>query len=78
MKIKILYRYDQNGITIDSLIPLEGSVKYIERYRLVADENMALTKDNEKLYSVIDIDQEDLINWVEVEQPEDKRIKQVL
>lgn len=78
MKIKLLYRYRKNDMAIDSLNLPEEQVEYIERYRLVADENMALTKDNEKLYSVIDIDQEDLINWVEVEKPEETRIKQVL
>ena len=77
MTIKLLYRYNQEQMTIDSLILPEEQEQYIERYRLVADENMALAKDNEKFYSVIDIDQEDLINWVEIEQPEEARIKQV-
>lgn len=70
MKIKILYRYDQNGMTIDSLIPPEGSVEYVMRYRLVADESMSLTKDNEKFHSVIDISKDDLDNWFEVSIPE--------
>ena len=73
MTIKLLYRYRQDDMTIDSLNLPEEQVEYIERYRLVADENMSLTKDNEKLYSVIDIDQEDLINWVEVDKPIEKQ-----
>ena len=75
MTIKLLYRYQQDEMTIDSLSLPDGQTEYIGRYRLVADENMVLTKDNEKLYSVIDINTEDLPNWVEIEQPEIMRFK---
>ena len=78
MTIKLLYRYNQEQMIIDSLILPEGQEQYIERYRLIADEGMLLTKDNEHQYSVIDIDKEDLLNWVEVERPVEESNEQVL
>ena len=67
MIIKLLYRYYKDNMIIDSLSQPEG--EYIERYRLIAEEGKVLTQDNETLYSVIDINQEDLTTWVEIDKP---------
>ena len=70
MITKILYRYTHDNITIDSLILPEGQTEYAERYRLIADPDKALTKDDENFCTVIDIDQSDLELWHEVDKPE--------
>lgn len=68
MKTKILYRYKKGQMIIDSLTLPEGIVEWVERYRIVADVGMALTKDGTKQYKVIDIDQDQLPMWQEVEK----------
>ena len=69
MKTIILYCYNTDEATVVS--PNQPEVEYIERYRLVADENKVLTKDGKNLYTIIDIDKEDLASWREADRPED-------
>lgn len=69
MTTKILYRYKKDNYTIDSPNKPEG--EYIERYRLVADENKMLTKNGTDLYTVIDINKEDQFYWYEVDKPQE-------
>ena len=69
MITKILYRYHKDDAIIDSIELPEGQTEYIERYRLRAELGKVLTKDDKKFYSVIDIDQNDLENWREVDKP---------
>lgn len=70
MITKTLYRYNSDKAVIDSLILPEGQTEYTERYRLIADEGKVLTKDNENLYTVIDIDKADSLQWYEIDKPE--------
>lgn len=58
MKTKIIYRYKQNEMITDSPLPPEDGIDVIERYRLVAEDGLALTRDGEKYYRVIDIDKD--------------------
>lgn len=67
MTARILYRFKINNHTVDSLIKPDG--EYIERLRLIADEDKLLTKDGEKTYTVIDIDKPEQPSWYEIEQP---------
>ena len=71
MITKVLYRYTCDNTTIDSPILPEGQTEYIERYRLIADLDKVLTKDDENFCTVIDIDQSDLELWHEVDKPEE-------
>lgn len=66
MQIKTLYRYRRGNEVIDSPIPPKSTTEWMERYRLVADEGYLLTKDDEELCTVVDIDQDDLSLWHEV------------
>ena len=68
MIVKTLYRYEQDGVTIDSL--QQPDCGYLERFRLIADENMLLTQDEETFFVVIDVDKEDVHSWKEVPIPE--------
>lgn len=68
MIIKPLYRYQQGDITVDSLE--KPDCEYVERYRLVADDDKSLIKNGEDIFTVIDIDQADLALWTEVATPE--------
>lgn len=72
MEIKILYRYIEKGRVVDSLNASLEIGEQIERYRLVADEGFVLTIDGENKYSVIDIDQDQLSLWYEIEAPVEK------
>ena len=76
MITKILYRYNKGDATIDSPILPEGQTEYTERYRLIADQDKVLTKDDEKFCTVIDIDQSDLELWHEVDKPKEEESSQ--
>ena len=73
MITKTLYRYKTEKYTVDSLT--KPDCEYIERARLIADEGKMLTKDGEKLASVVDVDKDDASNWYEVEQPTSYRLR---
>lgn len=65
MTKNIVYRYlGRNGI-ITSPILLEGNAP-IEMYRLIADENKALTN-GEIVVKMIDVFAEDLGKWTEID-----------
>jgi hypothetical protein len=74
MIIKELYRYTIKDAVVDCLSKL--NVDYILRYRLVAENDKVLTKDDQRFCRVIDINAEDLDLWREVENPKRSRIKQ--
>lgn len=67
MKNITLYKFQRKdgGTTVS---PHKPNCEYTTSNRLVADEGMMLTKDNEHFYSVIDTD--DIDGWREVEQTE--------
>ena len=61
-----IYRYlGRNGI-ITSPILLEGNAP-IKMYRLIADEDKALT-DGEIVIKMVDIFSEDLGKWIEIDE----------
>lgn len=67
-KIK-LYRYlGKNGV-LDSPILFE-EMNYVLRYRLVAAENKILKNGDKKFY-MIDVNADEVKNWVEVEDNQD-------
>ena len=76
MITKLMYRYTRDSATIDSPILPEGQTEYTERIRLIAEPNKALTKDDENFCTVIDIDQNDLELWHEIDKPEPPEDKQ--
>jgi hypothetical protein len=71
MQIVTLYRYEraEGGITVS---PTKPQSEYTELYRLIADEDKALTQDGENLFGVIDT--ESTNGWYEVELPETEEI----
>lgn len=70
MTKKTLYRYEREGggITISTKRP---SGNYTKRYRLIADDGKALTRDGVDFRSVVDVDSVD--GWQEVDAPEEER-----
>lgn len=72
MIIKNLYKFNvDDGITFSLNLP-ENITEYTLMYRLVADKDKVLTKDNNKFYSCIDVTQEQYWNeeWQEIDKPE--------
>ena len=69
MITKPLYSYKKDGYIIDS--PNKPECEYTERYRLVADDKKLLTKNGTDLFSIIDIDITDYLNWREVDMPQE-------
>ena len=67
MEIKALYKYTRpdGGITVSVNKP---DVEYIEMYRLIADENKAVTLDGENLYPCVDVTSVD--GWYECDNKE--------
>ena len=68
MTIKTLYRYkrEDGGVTVS---PEKPNCEYEEHYRLIADENKALTNNGTDLYPVVDVDGID--GWYEVDAPKE-------
>lgn len=66
MQTIILYRYsrEDGGITTS---PVKPNVAYTERFRLVADEGKALTRDGVDFTACIDVSTTD--GWYEVDAP---------
>lgn len=60
-----IFKRDDGGTTVS---PNKPNCEHTTSHRLVADEGMMLTKDDEHFYSVIDTDNVD--GWREVEMPE--------
>lgn len=71
MTVIPLYRYERadGGITVS---PTKPQSEYTELYRLIADEDKALTQDGENLFKVIDT--ESTGGWYEVETPDTEEI----
>ena len=63
MEIKTVYRYEREPgkVTVSTEKP---DVEYVETYRVIADEGMAVTRNGEDLYSVVDTDIKD--GWTEI------------
>ena len=66
MKVITLYKYtrEDGGITVS---PNKPESEHAELVRIIADEGKRITKDGEKLYTVID--QETADGWYEVDAP---------
>ena len=65
---EVIYVYlGTNGI-IQSPIHLED-VYYIRKCRLWADKNKVLTKDNKNLVRTIIIPEDEVDNWIEIDDP---------
>ena len=64
MEIKKLYKFKRadGGVTIS---PNQPECEYEENFRLIAEENMALTRDNINFYNCIDVDT-NIEEWKEV------------
>lgn len=69
MQIKNLYRYarDGGGVTTSPEMPEKD---YTLMYRIIADENKAVTKNGADLYPAIDTDSAE--GWYEVDAPADE------
>jgi hypothetical protein len=69
MKNIPLYKFQRKdgGITVS---PNKPDCEYTTSYRLIADEGMTLTNDDEHFYSVIDTDS--IEGWREIEEPDVK------
>ncbi len=69
MQVITLYRYTRadGGVTVS---PVKPDAPYTARYRLIADEGMALTRDESEPVSCVDSDTAE--GWTEVaEETED-------
>lgn len=72
MTIVNLYRYQRadGGYTVSPVKPEDG-IEYIQRYRLVADDDKAITNGT-IITSCVDVDSPD--GWVDTEQPEESHL----
>ena len=61
-----IYRYVGSNGVIDS--PIKLPMNYALRYRLIADEGKELVN-GDKVATVIDVDVDDVGNWVEQDAP---------
>lgn len=64
MTIKTLYRYNRpdGGVSIS---PIKPEVEYTELYRIIAEQNKALTQDYVSFYFCKDVT--DYSNWFEID-----------
>lgn len=62
-----LYRFARpdGGVTVTPNRPT--GVEYTEKFRLVADDGKALTKDGTETFSCVDVDAAD--GWYEIDDP---------
>lgn len=67
MNKQIYYTYLGTNGSITTNIHLED-VYYVRKIKLVADENMLLTKDNKNFCKQVIIPEEELDKWMEVEE----------
>lgn len=66
MTKEVMYVYLGTNGTICSPIHLED-IYYIRKYRLWADKNKVLTKDNKNFVKTTIIPEDDLVNWKEID-----------
>ena len=69
MTKEVLYTYLGTNGTITSPVHLED-IYYTVKYRLTADKNKVLTKDNEHFFNTVFATTDDLEKWSEVEKTE--------
>ena len=69
MKIKVLYKYTNTSGQI-IISPIQPKTWYTKMCRIIADSGKSLTTNHKALYSVIDVDDEDITNWIEVDAPD--------
>lgn len=67
MEIKTLYKYDRGNGKI-TVSPNKPDCEHTEMYRVIADDGMVVTRDNETFYGCVDTDTID--GWIEVEAKE--------
>ena len=60
-----LYTYLGTNGTITSPVHLED-IYYVKKYKLIADRNKRLTKDNKNFYEEVLISEDELNEWHEV------------
>lgn len=60
-----LYTYLGTNGTITSPVHLED-IYYVKKYKLIADRNKQLTKDNKNFYEEVLISEDELDEWHEV------------
>lgn len=60
-----LYTYLGTNGTITSPVHLED-IYYVKKYKLIADRNKRLTKDNKNFYEEVLISEDELDEWREV------------
>jgi hypothetical protein len=65
MTKEVMYVYLGTNGTICSPIHLED-IYYIRKYRLWADKNKVLTKDNKNFVRTIIVSEDDIPNWLEI------------
>lgn len=68
MTKEVMYVYLGTNGTICSPVHLED-IYYIRKIRLRAASKKVLTKDYKNFYSVIIVTEDDVANWVEVDEP---------
>lgn len=68
MTKEVIYVYLGTNGTIQSPVHLED-VYYIRKYRLWAGKDKVLTKDNENFVRTIIIPEDDVDNWIEINDP---------
>ena len=68
MTKEVIYVYLGTNGTIQSPIHLED-IYYIRKCRLWADKDKVLTKDNNTFVRTIIIPEEDIENWIEIDDP---------
>lgn len=66
MTKEVMYVYLGTNGTICSPIHLED-IYYIRKYRLWADKNKVLTKDNKNFVRTIIVSEDDIPNWLEID-----------
>lgn len=62
----VVYTYLGTNGVISSPIYLPDTYS-IKEYKLIADENKRLTKDNETFYQAVKVSEDDIDNWYEVD-----------
>jgi len=72
MTIVNLYRYQRadGGYTVSPVKPEDG-IEYVQRYRLIANDDKAITN-GIIVTSCVDVDSPD--EWVDAEQPEESHL----
>lgn len=68
MKKIIYYTYLGTNGTLKSTIHLKD-IYNIKTYLLISDEKKLLTKDGKKTYASIEIQEDELLDWYEIDDP---------